>query len=473
MADYNFIFRYGFTQTWTEVASQKIGASTSISFSDIESHSDDNSVYVAWTGEDSTNNEGRQEDPYRTIQYALVNMTSNQSIITIMDDNYYYTGDAVDLYFDVDGITLQGMEGKKPVLTIDTSIASQLNMLRLQNAGKIINIDIQIPTGYSEQVTGIDARYGTIQNVTIDGANKNGIQKSTSSEVTIENSIIKNSINDGDTDGNGILFQEGTLNLDYSLVHSNDYAGVHATGTGTKVLTYDHSIIADNAYGSHEYSATNLTMTVTDSILYKNKIYDHYGSAATISYSCIGKINGSPTLTTATNILRINPLFVSNSDYRIRTKYNGYGDDILTSPCVGVSSTLDDMGCYQYTRTLGGQSYNEFEISVPTFYTEGKRTVDGKVVTVRSIYPKLVYRGILNTLDIGWSGTESVLTEDEFNSIEEMFEDDNDIIYLSIDKGVTYSKYLLDKTKSLSGSRSLMKETNLLRQNVRLSLIEV
>lgn len=473
MADYDFIFRYGFTQSWTETASKIIGASDDLEYDDIEAHTDINSVYVAWAGDDGSGGDGTSDNPYRTLQHALANMTSDHTMITIMDSNYYYTGDAIDLYLDVDGIIIQGMEGQKPVLTLNTGIASQINMIRLQNEGKLINVELQIPTGYSEQVTGIDAREGTIQNVTIDGATKNGIQKTTSGEVTIENSDIGSSINDGENNGSGILFQEGTLNLDYSLIHSNDYAGIRVDGAGTKVLALDHSTVANNQYGIHEIDATNLSSTIIDSILYKNKIYDYYGSASTISYTCIGKINGSPTLSLGTNIIRINPLFVSNDDFRLRTKYNGFGDNILTSPCVGISSVADDMGCYQYTRSLSGQVYSQFSVPAPTTYIPGKKPVDGQVVIVRAIYPKLIYRGILNTLEIGWEGEDNVLTADEFAALQVMYDNDDPYIYLSIDNGSTYKKYLYDKTAEFRGSRGLVIEDNTLMKDFNMTLYEV
>lgn len=473
MADYKFIFRYGFTESWSETASQIVGASTSIALTDIETHSDENSVYVSWDGDDGSNGDGTKDYPYRTIQYARDMMLTGQHIITILDSNYYYTGDAIDLLFTLDGIVLQGAEGQKPILTIDTGIASQVYMIRLQNSGKLINVELQIPSTYGEQISGVDARSGTLKNITIDGANKNGIQKTTSGTVTVTNSIIKNSVNDGETDGSGILLQEGTLNIDYSLIHSNDYAGVRVSGSSSKVLAYDHVIIANNQYGTHETDATNLAMTIEDSIIYKNKIYDHYGSSAVISYTCIGKINGSPTLTAATNMLRLNPLFISNTDYRIRTKYNGYADNLLTSPCESVASDGTDMGCYQFVRSSTGQSYLEFEITPSSSYTPGKRLVDGEMVIVKANYPKIIKRGSLNTLALGWSGQDNALTNDEYTALELMFDNDNDEIYLSIDRRVTFTKYLIDKTKGISANRGLVKEDNTVMLNASLDLIEV
>ena len=318
MTQYNYVWRYGIENLWTETPLLRVGASAYLTSTEVESHTDGNSVYVSWDGEDGSGGDGTYALPYRTIQYAMAMMSSNHTIVTIKDSNYYYTGDGVDLYIDINGITIQGMEGQKPILTLNTSIASQVNMIRLQNQGKLINIELQIPEGYTEQVTGIDARAGTIQNVTIDGANKNGIQKTTSGVVTIQNSEIKNCINDGEVDGSGILLQEGTLNLDHTLIHSNDYAGIRSDGTDGKVLGLDHCTVAGNQYGLHVIGSTNLGANIIDSIVYRNKVYDHYGSMAVYSYSCIGKINGSPTLTITTSTLRVNPLFISNVDFNLR-----------------------------------------------------------------------------------------------------------------------------------------------------------
>jgi len=473
MPDYKFIWRYGMIESWSETLIKIIGASNLIEYIDIEAHNDDNSVYVSWDGEDGSGADGTSTYPYRTIQYAKDMMNSNQTIITIMDSNYYYTGDAFTLYFDINGITLQGMEGVKPILIIDTTIASQISMIRLQNVGKLINVEIQIPIGYSEHVIGIDAREGDIKNVTIDGANKNGIQKTTADIVNIDNTIIKNSINDEEIDGSGILFQEGTLNVSYSLIHSNDYAGIIIDGSGTKLLNINHSTITNNQYGIHLINCSNLNMNVIDSIVYKNKVYDHYGSIAVYSYSCIGKINGSPVLTPLTNVLRINPLFISNEDFRLRTKYNGFGDNILTSPCVGLSSMHDDMGCYQYVRSLTGQNYQEFESPSPDSYNDRQVPIDAKILTVRSLSSKLILRGLKNYLNLEWSGNDNILTEEEYNNFRAMFLHSTSEIYLSKDNRETFIKYLIDKTKDMSGSRGLVIMNNMLRKNISITLIEV
>ena len=473
MSQYNYVWRYGVQDEWTETLLQIIGASDELETADVESHDDDNSVYVSWDGEDGSGADGTSDLPFRTLQYALAMMSSDQNIITIKDSNYYYSSDGIDLYLDVDGIVIQGMEGQKPIITLDTGVASQLNMIRLQNAGKIINLEIQIPTGYAEQVTGVDARSGTITNVTILGANKNGINKTTSGTVTIENTLIYGSINDGSNDGSGILFQEGVLSLDHVLIHSNDYAGILATGSATKNLGLDHCTISNNQYGTYVSGATNISMTVIDSIIYKNKIYDHYGDVAVFAYSCVGKVNGNPTYTPATNMLRINPLFMSNEDYNLRTIYNGYGDSLMVSPCVNISSIGDDMGCYQYARSSSGQSYTQITIKCPSRITKGKMVVDGQLLIVKGLRPRMKFTGVKNTLDLVWSGQDNVLTQGEAEALEYMFENANSEVYMSADSGVTYKKYLINKTRSFEVSRALPIVENTLMQDATISLIEV
>lgn len=472
MAEYKYHFRYGLTETWIETLLYIIGASSELEYSDLESHTNANSVYISWAGADDTSADGTDVNPYRTLQYAKDMMDSNQYIITILDSNYYYTGDAIDLYFDLDGIVLQGAEGQKPILRINTSIANQISMLRLQNNGKIINIDIQVDTTYSEQVTAIDAREGTIKNVTIDSANKYGIQKSTSNTVSITNTIVKNSINDGETDGSGIYFSEGTLSLDHCLLYGNDYCGIHIASASSKTLTIDHCTIPDNQYGIHTIGGSNLSLTVENSIIYRNNIYDMYGSDGDFYYTCIGKVQGSPSLHEASNVIRVNPLFVSSDDYRLRSKYNGYGDSLLLSPCFGISDTGGDLGVYEYSRVLSGESSVEFSISPPLNVSHSKVTVDSKLLTTNTLKSKIVLRGIINRLELKWSGEDNALTAIENGLLESMFESEGDI-YLSTDEQVTYKQYIIDKTRGFSTDKAINNRTNTLRLNASLILYEV
>lgn len=471
MADYLFNWRYGIEETWLEDAIYNIGASASLALIDIESHTDETSVYVSWDGDDGTGGDGTADFPYRTIQYARDMMESGQFIITILDSNYYYTSDGIDLYFDLDGIILQGGEGQKPILRLDVAVANQITMIRLQNAGKIINIEIQVDTEYGEQTTAIDARDGTIKNVTIVTANKYGIQKTTSGTVEITNCIIKNSINDGSVDGSGIAISEGELDISYCQITGNDYCGIIATGTATKTITIDYSTIADNQYGILTSGSSNLDLDITNSIIYKNKIYDHYGDDGEYSYSCVGKIQGSPTLSGVTNVIRTNPLFIGEGDYNLRSKYNGYGDSFMLSPCLGVSEDTLDLGCFQYTRTLSARDYRSFTTYPPENLSNSIIAVDAKFVTVKSLKSRLLSKGFINKVDLSWNGDSNVVSETDYNNLVLMFESEGDI-YLSIDEETTYIKYTIDKTRGLKGDRCLLKQDNTYYRNISLILYE-
>jgi hypothetical protein len=471
MADYLFYWRYGKVETWLEDPLHIIGSSADLELTDIETHSEENSVYVSWYGDDGTGGDGTEDFPYRTIQYARDMMDSGQTIITILDSNYYYTGDGIDLYFDLDGIILQGAEGQTPTLRINTAIANQITMIRLQNGGKIINCEIQVDEEYDEQTTAIDARDGEIKNVTINAANKYGIQKTTAGQVDITNCIIKNSVNDGVIDGSGITISEGTLNIEYCQITGNDYAGLICTGTSSKTITIDYCTIADNQYGIKTSGSSNVDLSIFNSIIYKNKIYDHYGDDGEYEYTCIGKVQGSPTLSTTTSILRINPLFIGEGDYNIRSKYNGYGDSLMLSPCLGISEDLIDLGCYQYTRTLSSIDYTSFTTSPPLTFSKSKIAIDAKLITVKSLKSKLLSRGIVNKIDLQWNGNDNVLTENEYNNLGLLFEFEGNV-YLSIDEGETYSQYEIDKTRGFRGDRCLIIQDNMLHTNVSLTLYE-
>jgi hypothetical protein len=471
MADYLFYFRHSKEEIWNEDPLYNIGASALLELEDIETHTDDNSVYVSWTGDDGTGGDGTEDFPYRTLQYARDMMDSGQTIITILDSNYYYTGDGIDLYFDLDGITVQGSEGQKPILRIDTTIANQITMIRLQNGGKIINCDIQVDTEYNEQTTAIDARDGEIKNVTIEYANKYAVQKTTSGVVDITNCILKNSINDGNVDGSAIAISEGTLNLLRCQITGNDYSGIIITGSSSKIIDIDYCTIADNQYGIYTSGSSNVNLSITNSIIYKNKIYDHYGDDGNYSYSCIGKIQGTPTLATASVVLRINPLFIGDDDYNLRSAYNGYGESLMLSPCLGVSEDLIDLGCFQYTRSLTSLDFRNFTISPPLSVVKSKISVDAKLVTVNSLKSKLLERGTINKLELSWTGIDNIITEEEYLNLEALFESEGNI-YLSMDEEVSYTQYVLDKTRGLNASRCLNKPENTLYKGVNITLYE-
>jgi hypothetical protein len=472
MAEYKYYFRYGFLESWDETPLYILGASSSLEFEDIEEHSEINSVYVSWEGSDDTLADGTENHPYRTIQYAKDMLFSDQYIITILDSNYYYTGDYLDLFFDLDGIVLQGVEGQKPVLRIDTNLSNQILMTRIQNGGKLINVEIQIDSSYTGQVTGIDAIDGTIKNVIIDASNRYGLQKNSSGTVNVYNTIIKNSINDGEIDGNGIYMSEGELNLDHCLIYGNDHSGIFCTGSENKTVSLDHCTISNNQYGIHTINSSNLSLTILNSIIYRNNIYDLYGSDGDISYTCIGKIQGSPTLQTENVVLRINPLFISYEDFRLRSKYNGFGDDLLLSPCLNVSDVGGDLGAYEYSRVLVNQSYIEFDISVPISLSYDKVPVDSTFLTTNTLKCKMIVKGFLNKLSLSWSGEDNALTNLEKLSLEDMFESEGDI-YLSTDNQISYKQYIIDKSKGLHFEKALNTLGNTLKLNCSLELYEV
>jgi hypothetical protein len=166
-------------------------------------------------------------------------------------------------------------------------------------------------------------------------------------------------------------------------------------------------------------------------------------------------------------------LFVSIDDFRIRTKYNGYADMIMQSPCIGISSEYNDIGCYQYTRALSGQTYNELEMPSPDRVGKSRMAVDGKLITTIALAMKLIKRGTKNKLELGWTGNDNVLTEAQITSLEMMFDNEVNEIYLSVDNKATFKKYTYDKTRDFSTSRALNVIENTYHVDVTLNLIEV
>jgi hypothetical protein len=473
MSQNKYYFRFGMTENWLETLLFIIGASASMTATDVQGHANENSIYVSWAGEDGSGADGTQEYPFRTIQYALDYLDETHTIITILDSNYYYTGDGSSLYLDISGFTLQGAEGQKPILILDTLLASQERMVRLSSAGTLINVEIQVPESYLTQCLGIEAYDGTLKNVTILNANKNAISKLTSGTLAMDNCYLTGSRNEGSVDGSGISIAEGVINAAHCLLADNDYCGIIATGAAAKEVNLNYCTISNNQYGVNVAGCSNLELNISNSINYRNRIYDHYGDIATYSHTCVGKIQGAPTLTPSTNNIRVNPLFVSNSDYRIRTKYNGYANVVMQSPCLGMSDTYYDLGCYQYTRSLSGQTYTEIELPAPDKITKTKSAVDSKLITTILLTTKLLKRGIKNRLDISWSGSDNVLTEDQFNLVQLMFMSEINDVFLSVDNKLTFIKYLFDKTKESVGSRSLNVNENTYHQDINISLIEV
>ena len=95
------------------------------------------------------------------------------------------------------------------------------------------------------------------------------------------------------------------------------------------------------------------------------------------------------------------------------------------------------------------------------------------MLIVKGLYPRMKMTGTLNALELEWSGTDNVMTDDEANNFGLMYENDNSEIYLSVDDSLTFKKYVVDKTREFDFARALPIEENTLQMDVSLSLIEV
>lgn len=464
-------FRYNEQINYTETLNQIVGSSSDISATDITAHADGTSIYVDWTGNDSTGT-GTQASPFRTIHHAISNM-GGKSIITIMDSNEYYSGKAGTLTLALAGLTLQGIEGESPTITIDETVASQTDMVTLTAGGTIQNVNLTIPSTYtSSQVTGIlcNSGNGTIKYVTISGATDEGIEMlSGCSTITLSNTIIKNGLNRGTSDGNGILIEDGTLNATRLLAYNNSRAGIYANGSTAKTVNLDYCTIANNYYGLHGTDSSNTTITVDDSILYLNTLYDYSYNGGALNNNCIGLVNGNPTLTGV--YVRYNPLFVSDTDYRLRTYHNEYAVGDFISPCLGVSGTNSDLGCYDYTRSSGTPTYTEFSVlrNSDDNYNRRVKKIDAKLYRLLSAKSKIYSKGITYVTEIAFD----TLEDTDFANIKTMYEAGGEM-YFSNDNGVTYTEYLIDDTRDLQYNRPSPPKVDMdIYKNVSLALIEV
>jgi hypothetical protein len=459
-------WRYDVAGTYTESESIPIGCTVNTLASDLDGHNDSNCAYVSYAGSDSTG-DGTYANPYRTVLHALDNLDSNQTIITILDSNEYYTGKSGQLTLPLAGVTLQGLNGQTPTLTIDTGVASQEYMIDLTYSAKLKNVKMTVPDGYGSQVTCVRLYSGTFQNVTIETATRDGISMpATSSSVVVNKCIIKNIINDGTTDGNGIRIVEGQLDIDRTLIVDCDRAGIYSTGSTSKTIDGDYVTIAGNQYGLYGHNSTNLSVNFQDSILYENTIYDYYYTSGTLSYICVGSINGAPTLSNTQ--IRFNPFFVGSGDYRLRTVYNGYADANFSSPVYGVSSEGKDLGCYLMERTVSTENYIEFDTERSDNYVLGTMLVEGKLYYTNTLHPKIVAKGEVDTLTIGWN----IVTETEFNNLLNMYNRQTNV-YLSENDGITFSVYFVDRTKGMRRTKPLDKEDMDLWKNIQLVLIKL
>jgi len=464
MAQQNFIWRYLYEYLYTETMLIIIGNSTSIAPGDLVSHNDTNCIYVSWAGNDTTG-DGTSGLPFRTLQHALATM-GGKLIITILDSNEYYSGEGASLFLDLNGITLQGDSGQSPILTIDVGLASQIKMVEINN-GAILNLKIVIPEDYTSQVTAVELNSGDIKYTTILDATRHGVWIPSGAGVcNIENSIIKDIKNEGTEDGNGIKFEEGTLNLSRCLLVDNDRTGLFCTGTDTKILNISHATIAGNQYGIHGQEATNLATTLLDSILYDNTIYDYNVLSGNIDYCCVGSINGEPTIG-GHSMVRFSPFFIGGGDYRVRTIYNGYSDGSFVSPIIGISSTGIDLGVYAMSRQASEQGYNQFETKRSDQFVKSIKPIEAKMYFTNSIKPKFTKKGTADFLTVNWK----LITDIELENLKAMY-NSNTTVFLSTD-GILFDQYFLNETKELKYARPLNVDDMDLWSDINLELIKI
>lgn len=440
-----YSWRYNLAKTYLETLITQIGSSSSVDSSYLESSNDDNCIYVAWAGDDV--NAGTSAAPVRTIEAALALIDTAHDIIEIKDSNTYDTDITGVHYLDIAGITVQGAAGQSPALLCDT--ATQNYVCKLSYSGKLINVRILVDDS-GNQITGVEADSGTVKNVTIDGATREGISvPSGASTVLVYNTIVKNSLNRGSTDGNAVKIVAGTVTLSRCLLVDNQRAGVYYSGSTAKSTTIDYCTIAGNQYGVYGYGSTNTSVTVSDSIIYENAIYDYYHTSITCTKSDIGSISG---LTTFERVV-LNPCFIGGSDYRIRTVENGYNDGSYTSPVIRYSSDGKDLGCYDYTRTTLTSTYDTFLTEVSPTFRWAKRFIDSKLNYTHTLSKRQTYRGYVDYLTVAW---EDIL-KTEYDNLEAMVESEGNI-FLSIDNGATYTEYLIDKTQDFGYEKKLNKQ---------------
>ena len=457
-----YYWRYGYEKVYSEVLQTLIGSSISVDSSYIETHDDDNCIYVAWAGNDA--NAGTQAAPVRTIEQAITLMEADPSaidIITILDSNEYDTDVTGTHYVDIDGWTLQGAAGQSPTLVVDTS--TQNYIVKLSYSGKLINVKMTVEDS-GNQITPIELSSGTVKNVTTTGATREGISvPAGAATVVIQNCEITGCVNAGTTDGNAVKIAEGTVSIERCLFSDNYRAGIYCTGAGGKTIDIDYCTIAGNQYGVHAYGSTNCSIEITNSIVFENDIVDYYHSSVTASDCCIGTLSG---LSNFSRIV-VNPMFVGNSDYRIRTLHNGYTDGSYTSPVLNMSDTGKDLGAYDYVRSTDSESFSEFSTHVPHVYREQDRAIDAQLRYTNTLVPKQTDKGIITTLYLEWSNGIKV---DELAEIRDMYETGGEI-YLSTDDGSNYSPYKIDKTVPLEYSRRVNKDEITYNDSVGIMLI--
>jgi hypothetical protein len=461
-----FIWRYNFIRVYQEILQTIIGLSRDITSDYLEAHSDTNCIYVSWAGDDGTG-DGTSALPFRTIGTAMGARDTAHDIITILDSNTYdsnmtaYTGDA---FIDIDAFTLQGAAGENPSLLVDTS--TQSYVCKISNGGKFINIGILSIADSNNQITAVEILEGIIKNVEINGATKDGINvPAAATTVNITNTTVHGCLNKGTIDGNGIKIQGGIVNLTRCLINGNYRSGIYCVGATAKLLNMDYCTIAENQYGLNAYSSTNATINITNSILYNNKIYDYYHNLITIcTTSCVGSIYG------LSNFSRIvfNPFFISSTDFRIRTVENGYNDGSYTSPVIGQSATGKDLGCYDYSRSLVSEIYTEFNTERSDTYKNSLKSHDVFLTYTDAGLPKQVKKAYINSLYLAW---ESMINT-EVDNLKLLYESEGNI-FLSVDNGVIYTEYKVDKTKDFERLLGLGIIDYTGYKNIDLNLLEI
>ncbi len=476
----DFYWIYNIIKTYTETLLYQVGQSSLLTNDDIEEHNDSNSLYVSWDGEDGTN-DGSSGSPFRTIQYALEYIALNPSMdiamITILDSNYYYCNDDTTDTITLNGIVLQGESGQTPVIKINNDSGSLTcsNMITMTKNGsdqaKLINIKLEGIDDYT-QFNGINILDGIIKYCTVDGMTKSGIRSGTGTveDAEISNTMILNTENGGTSDGDGIYIDEGSWTISRCLLHTNTRAGICITGASSKTIDIDYVTLSNNFYGINSSGSTNESITIDNYILFDNLIYDYYGYSGVLTNGCIGTISGITTSNLNGMTTRFNPLFVSTSDYRLRSVHNGYATEDISSPVIGASSEYKDLGCYDYYRIVTNSTGTDFFTNRPDGYKKTTRKIDAKNYYTGTGKCFGYQRTSAEILDLSWDDLEDA----QFQNLKALY-DQTDIVYLSDTDGDTGEliPYLLDYTNNLSYARKVNKNDLSYWSNVSLSLIKM
>lgn len=476
------IWRYNYSITYTETLDQPIGSSSSSNISTVlpvkdvgASGTGSESIFISEDGDDSGGS-GTQADPYRTLDYALNNLSS-ASVVTILDSGTYYSGVSGQTFLDLDAITVQGAVGQSPIITVDTSLGGQTEMVDISNSGGLINVQLIIPSTYD--IKGILISSGVVYNVTIDGCTQNAVETDGTGTMTLRYCKIQNGIKSGVGYGNAIKINQGTMTVENCLITDNAANAILLDGGTTKTITVNNGTLANNLYGFNLGTSSNNSITINNSIIYGNQAFDYNGNGGNINYSNVPRINGSANRTGTT--IGLSPLF--DSDYRLKSIYNGtdsiyvfsacIGTNLVTGEGIGISSDGEsDLGCYVVTRAITNQSFTEFTTGKSLGLIYSQRSINAALYFGKNKKARIVKDGKVNFVTVSWQGETNVLTQSEFNNIKAMHELGGDI-YLSVDGGVNFKEYKIDDTQQFTYEPGVNKEDIDVWMNVSIGLIEL